>query len=146
MKKSIVMSFAFLTGILLTDQYAFGQASNKNMRHLHIDKKGEIKDDYGTRIIYISKEVIVNNNSDDKLGFMGNGKVYDVLGKPMGKAKKNGKYYNNRGVNVLSAKGNDDTCQTLDPKGHKSGIIHKNYKLHACSAHCFFLKKRKERC
>jgi len=130
MKKLVLMSFVFLMGVLLTEKYTYAQASNKNNRHLKIIRQGEIKNDYGTRLDYMSKEEIASNNSRDKLGFMKNGKVYDALGKPMGKAKKNGKYYNNHGVNVLSINRNDTTCKRLDSKRHKNGTLHRNHKLH----------------
>lgn len=139
------MSLIFLIGIFLAEQNAYAQASNKNKRQLHINKKGEVKDDQGTRLGYISKEDIVYNNEGEKLGFIENGKVYDALGNPLGKAKKNGKYYNNQGINVVTVTGNDDMCEILDPEGHKLGTVHKNYKLHACAAHCFFLNQKMEK-
>jgi hypothetical protein len=33
-------------------------------------------------------------------------------------------------------------CKKLDPKGHNMGSMHKNYKLHACAAHCFLLEQK----
>nr|WKN38621.1 hypothetical protein K4G66_07885 [Tunicatimonas sp. TK19036] len=110
--------------MLLAAQGLFAQASNKNQRQLHINEKGEVLNDRGT-----------------KLGFIKNGKVYDANGNLMGKAKKNGRYYNNNGVLVLKTKNKGDECEILDPKGHKLGIVHKNYKLHACDTHCFFKKE-----
>lgn len=138
------MSFVFLMGVLLTEKYTYAQASNKNKRHLQIIRKGEVKDDYGTRLNYISKEYVVHNNSGEKLGFIENGKVYDIFGNPLGKAKKNKKYYNNQGINILSVNRDEVTCKSLDPEGHKNGTLHRNYKLHSCSVHCYFLAIEKE--
>jgi hypothetical protein len=145
MKKQILMSLIFLIGIFLAEQKVIAQASNKSKRQLHINKKGEIRDDHGATLGYINKEDIVYNNEGEKLGFIENGKVYDAQGNPLGKAKKNGKYYNNQGINILTVKGNDDMCEILDPEGHKLGTVHKNYKLHACATHCFFLKQKQDK-
>ena len=141
MKKNIIFSILFLGGILLAAQGALAQASNKHKRQLHINAMGEVSDDQGTKLGYISKEEIVYNNKGEKLGFFENGKVYDAEGKPIGKAKKNGTYRNNNGENIMIVKGDGDICEILDPKGHKMGTVHKNYKLHACATHCFFMEK-----
>ena len=143
MKKNIIFSIIFLGGILLAAQVLVAQpASDKTaQRLLHINGKGEVSDDRGTKLGYISKEDIVFNNQGQKLGFIKNGKVYDAEGNSLGKAKKDGRYYNNDGVFILNTKGIDDTCEILDPEGHKKGTVHKNYKLHACATHCFFLEQ-----
>lgn len=137
------MSLIFLIGIFLAAQNVSAQASNKNQRKLQITKKGEVLDERGSRLGYISKENIVFDNEGIKLGFIENGKVYDATGNPLGKAKKNGKYYNNQGINVLTVNGQGDICEILDPEGHNLGTVHKNYKLHSCAVHCFFLEKKK---
>jgi hypothetical protein len=141
MKKNIIFSILFLGGILLAAQGALAQASNKDKRQLHINATGEVSDDQGNKLGYISKEEIVYNNEGEKLGFFENGKVFDADGKPLGKAKKNGTYHNNKGKNIVIVKGDGDICEILDPQGHKMGTVHKNYKLHACATHCFFLEK-----
>ncbi len=72
-----------------------------------------------------------------------NGDVIDANGKKLGKAKKNGSYYNIKGINVLNiGKTEEEKCEILDPKGHTIGSVHKNYKLHACAAHCLLLKQK----
>lgn len=142
MKKNIIFSIVFLGGILLAAQGLLAQASSKTeQRLIHINGKGEVSDDRGTKLGYISKEDIVFNNKDQKLGFIKNGKVYDAEGNSLGKAKKDGRYYNNDGVFILRTKTIGDKCEILDPDGHKMGTVHKNYKLHACAAHCFFLEQ-----
>lgn len=141
MKKLIIFSTAFLLGMLLAAPSLLAQASNKNERQLHINAKGEVNDDKGTKLGYISKDDVVFNNQDKKLGYIKKGKVYDAEGNSLGKAKKGGRYYNNDGVLVLETKTTGDKCEILDPEGHKKGTVHKNYKLHACATHCFFLKK-----
>lgn len=141
MKNNIVFSIVFLTGMLLASHGLFAQAGNKHKRQLHINAMGEVSDDQGTKLGYISKEEIVFNNEGKKLGFFENGKVYDADGKPLGKAKKNGAYHNNKGENRVTVKGDGEICEILDPKGHKMGTVHRNYKLHACATHCFFMEK-----
>ena len=133
---------AFLVGMLLVAQGSFAQASNKNERQLHINKSGEVIDNLGIRLGYISKEDIVYNNAGQKLGFIERGFVYDADGNKLGKAKKGGRYYNNDGILVLTTKSIGDKCEILDPEGHKRGTVHKNYKMHACVTHCFFLEKQ----
>ena len=74
------------------------------------------------------------------------GNVITANGTKLGIAKKNGAYYDNKGVNVLNTKDMDkENCAILDPQGHNFGTAHKNYKLHACAAHCFFLAQAKEK-
>lgn len=138
MKTNIIFSMVFLIGVLLTAQGLFAQASNKNQRQLHINSKGEVMNDHGTKLGYISKEDVVFNQEGKKLGFIKNGKVYDAEGNLLGKAKKGGNYYNNEGIHVLTTKTSGDECEILDPEGHKLGTVHRNYKLHACATHCFF--------
>ncbi len=128
--------------MLLAAQSLFAQANNKNERHLHINGKGEVLDNQGTKLGFINKENIVFNNQNQKLGFIKNGKVYDAEGNSLGKAKKDGSYYNKNGVLILSTKTIGDKCEILDPEGHKKGTVHKNYKLHACATHCFFLEQK----
>ncbi|MEQ8472641.1 MAG: hypothetical protein RIC35_15725 [Marinoscillum sp.] len=143
MKKNIFFSIAFLAGMLLAAQVLVAQpASDKTaQRLLHINGKGEILNDKGTKLGYISKEDIVFNNQNQKLGFIKGGRVYDAEGNSLGKAKKDGRYINNDGVFILSTKTIGDKCEILDPEGHKKGTVHKNYKLHACATHCFFLEQ-----
>ena len=140
----MIFSVVFLIGMLLAAQNSFAQASNKNERQLHINSKGEVNDDKGTKLGYISKEDVVYNNAGKKLGFIKNGKVYDAEGNSLGKAKKSGHYYNNDGTLVLMTKTDGDKCEILDPEGHKKGTVHKNYKLHSCATHCFFKEKSME--
>ena len=140
----MIYSIAFLVGMLLVAQGSFAQASNKNERQLHINKSGEVIDNAGIRLGYISKEDIVYNNAGQKLGFIERGFVYDADGNKLGKAKKGGRYYNNEGIMVLDTKTIGDKCEILDPEGHKRGTVHKNYKMHACVTHCFFLEKQQD--
>tara|TARA_R110002049_G_scaffold191337_1_gene360273 strand:+ start:31859 stop:32674 length:816 start_codon:yes stop_codon:yes gene_type:complete len=143
MKKRLIMSLVFLTGILLTVQSTSAQASDKTKRQMYINGKGEVLD-RGMKLGYISKEDIVYNNKGKKLGFINNGKVYDAEGNSLGKAKKGGQYYNDNGEFVLYVEGKDEKCKILDPKGHTLGYVHKNYKLHACATHCFFKENKIE--
>ncbi len=142
MKTNIIFSIVFLGGILLAAQELLAQPSSKTeQRLIHINGQGEVLDDRGTKLGYISKEDVVFNAQGQKLGFIKGGEVFDANSKSLGKAKKDGRYYNNDGVFILNTKGIDDTCEILDPEGHKKGTVHKNYKLHACATHCFFLEQ-----
>jgi len=145
MKNHIIYSIVFLVGILLVAQGSFAQASNKNQRQLHINSKGDVNDDKGVKLGYITKEDMVYDSQGKKLGFIKNGKVYDAEGNYLGKSKKNGRYYNNEGVFVLKTKTTGEKCEILDPEGHKKGTVHKNYKLHACATHCFFKEKEQKK-
>lgn len=140
MKTNIFLSIAFLGGMLLTSQVLVAQpASDKTAQRLiHINSKGEISNDQGTKLGYISKEDTIFDHNDQKLGFIKGAKVYDAQGNSQGMVKKGGRYYNNDGVFILSTKSIRDKCEILDPKGHKIGTVHKNYKMHACVTHCFF--------
>lgn len=142
MKKRIIFSMLFLSGILLAVQGAFAQASNKSQRQLHINASGEVSDDQGTKIGYISLEDQVFNSEGKQLGYIKNGQVYNAEGKPMGRAKKGGRYYNNSKVLMIKTKKIGDECEILDPEGHKLGTVHMNYKLHACAVHCFYKEKQ----
>jgi len=144
MKKQRIMSIVFLGGLLLITQILVAQpASDKTAQRLiHINGKGEISDDRGTKLGYISKEDIVFNNRGKKLGFIERGMVYDAEGNRLGKAKKGGHYYNNNGQFVLEVQGNDEKCRILDARGHTIGYVHRNYKLHACAVHCLFKEKK----
>ncbi len=123
----------------------FSQA--KKNENIVINAKGGIFSHDGTQLGYIDKDDIVKNNKGQKIYFIDpNGNVIDAYGKNLGKAKKNGSYYNIKGENIILVKDLDqEKCAILDPKGHSMGTVHKNYKLHACAAHCFFLAKEKEK-
>jgi hypothetical protein len=110
-----------------------------------IDAKGGIHNHGGTKLGYITRDNIVKDNQGHTLYFIDrDGNIVDAKGNKLGKAEKNGNYYNNDGQVVLQLRNVDEArCEILDPKGHSWGYAHKNYKLHACAAHCFFLEKKK---
>jgi hypothetical protein len=130
------------TGVVVN---VWGQTKNDTSQKIFINAKGGIHDHGGTKLGYIDKENIVRNNKGQKLYFIDkSGNVIDASGTNLGKAKKNGTYYNNSGETVLTTKDIDaEKCAILDPQGHNFGTVHKNYKLHACAAHCFFLEQAK---
>lgn len=111
---------------------------------IHINKKGEIHDHGWNKLGYITKDNIVKDNKGRTIYFIDEkGNVIDSNGKKLGMAKKNGSYYNIKGENVLNVgKTEGEKCEILDPKGHNMGTVHKNYKLHACAAHCLMLEKK----
>jgi len=125
----------------------FAQEQPGKNHQVFINAKGGIYNHGGTPLGYIDKDNIVRNNKGEKLYFIDNsGNVVDASGKKLGKAKKNGDYFNINGVSVLNTKDLDaEKCAILDPQGHNLGTIHKNYKLHACAAHCFFLEQAKKK-
>jgi len=134
------------TGIALLTTNAFAQ--NKAVIHqdqkIIINKKGEIYDHGWNKLGFITKDNLVKNAQGKTLYFIdGSGNVVDSNGKNLGKAQKNGNYYDLKGENVITVKDLDaEKCEILDPKGHSLGTTHKNYKLHACAAHCYFLEQQ----
>jgi hypothetical protein len=149
MKASIIFFIALFAGISAN---TFGQVSqeaakgNQNKQdtlknQIFIDAKGGIHDHGGTKLGYIDKDNIARNTEGQKVYFIDKyGNVFDRRGWAIGKASKDGTFYTSDSVAVLSTRDKDDqTCEIIDPKGHSMGTTHKNYKLHACAAHCFFL-------
>ncbi len=124
---------------------ASGQVKKDTARKIVINAKGGMYDHDGTKLGYIDKNDIVRNNQGQKLYFIDkDGNVISADGKKLGKAKKNGNYYNNNGEVVLQLKNPDaEKCEVLDPQGHSQGYVHRNYKLHACAAHCYWLEQAK---
>lgn len=120
------------------------KAKTSSNEEIHINKKGEIYDHGWNKLGFITKEDIVKNNEGKTIYFIdANGNVIDSNGKKMGTAKKNGSYYNIKGENVVNiGKTQEEKCEILDAKGHNVGSVHKNYKLHACAAHCLLLEKK----
>jgi hypothetical protein len=144
MKKSYLLLFilTLITGVIVS---AWGQTKKDTDKTIFINAKGGIHDHGGTKLGYIDKDNIVRNNQGQKLYFIDkDGNVISADGTRLGKAKKNGDYYNNDGQVVLQVKNADaDRCAILDPKGHSQGYVHRNYKLHACAAHCYWLEQAK---
>jgi len=124
---------------------ASGQTKYDTTRKIVINAKGGIYNHDGTKLGYIDKDNIVRNSEGAKLYFIDkDGNVIGADGKKLGFAKKNGSYYNINGENVLNTKDLDkERCAVLDPQGHNIGIIHKNYKQHACVIHCYWLEQAK---
>lgn len=145
--KKLSCLLIMLTLVTTVTVSSFSQTKKDSTYKIFINAKGGIHDHGGTKLGYIDKENIVRNNKGQKLYFIdGNGNVIDAAGKTLGKAQKNGNYYNLNGENILSTKDLDnEKCAILDPQGHNFGTAHKNYKLHACAAHCFFLEKKKQK-
>ncbi|MGY4386504.1 hypothetical protein ACVWYN_003559 [Pedobacter sp. UYP24] len=149
MKKISLLSILILTVCTLFSVNAFAQKAKDSTKYtfISIDGKGGIHDHAGTKLGYITKDDIVKNNNGKTLYFIDkNGNVIDAKGNKLGMAKKNGDYINNDGITVLQLKNADEEkCAIFDPAGHSWGNIHKNYKLHSCAAHCFFLQQVKDK-
>lgn len=124
---------------------AFAQAGKGSTGDIFINAKGGIHNHAGTKLGYIDKNDMVRDNTGKELYFIDkSGNIIGSDGRKLGMAKKNGSYYNINGENVLNTKDIDqENCAILDPKGHTVGTTHKNYKLHACAAHCYWLMKAK---
>jgi hypothetical protein len=142
-KKTISLLTMFLMVISLSANAQTKTDSRPNEK-IHINKKGEIYDHGWNKLGFITKENIVKNNEGKTIYFIdANGNVIDSNGKKLGMAKKNGSYYNIKGENVLNVgKTQEEKCEILDGKGHNVGSVHKNYKLHACAAHCLLLEQK----
>ncbi|MEO6520810.1 MAG: 5-fold beta-flower protein [Mucilaginibacter sp.] len=149
MKKINIICVSILAILMICTINTFAQKPPEKAKpaQIRINAKGGIYDQAGTKLGYITKNDIVKNNKGEKLYFIdNNGNVIDSKGTKLGMAKKNGNYYNNQGQVVLQLKNiNETTCELLDPEGHNMGTTHKNYKLHACAAHCFFLQQKKDK-
>lgn len=145
MKKTFAFVLAIITMVTSLSVDARAQKKQDPKHQIVIDAKGGIHNHGGTKLGFIDKDGIVRNNQGQKLYFIDNdGNVIAADGKKLGKAKKNGDYYNINGETILTVKDkNAEECEILDPQGHNLGTTHKNYKLHACAAHCFFLEQAK---
>jgi len=141
--KTVSLFTMFLMVIALSANAQTKSDSTQNKK-IYINKKGEIHDHGWNKLGYITKENIVKDNNGKTVYFIdANGNVIDSNGKKLGMAKKNGSYYNLKGENVLNVgKTQEEKCEILDGKGHNVGSVHKNYKLHACAAHCLLLEQK----
>ena len=141
--KTVSLLTMFLMIISLSANAQTKSDSNPTEK-IYINKKGEIHDHGWNKLGFITKEDIVKNNEGKTIYFIdANGNVIDSNGKKMGTAKKNGSYYNIKGENVVNiGKTQEEKWEILDAKGHNVGSVHKNYKLHACAAHCLLLEKK----
>ncbi|MFA6082720.1 5-fold beta-flower protein [Mucilaginibacter sp.] len=146
MKKihTTVLAVAALLLLTVTTVFAQKAPAKATSTIIRIDKKGGIHDHGGTLLGHIGKNNIVRNIKGETIYFIDkDGNVIDAKGNKLGKAKKNGFYLNNNGETILTVKDKGaEECEILDPQGHNLGTTHKNYKLHACAAHCLFLKEK----
>ncbi|PJJ07630.1 uncharacterized protein DUF3659 [Flavobacterium sp. 1] len=141
--KTVSSLIMFLMLISLNANAQTKSNSTQNEK-IYINKKGEIYDHGWNKLGFITKEDIVKNNEGKTIYFIDvNGNVIDSKGNKLGRAKKNGSYYNIKGENVLNVgKTQEEKCEILDSKGHNMGSVHKNYKLHACAVHCLLLEQK----
>lgn len=148
MKKNHLLFTIMLAVLTVFTVNVSGQTKTDTAKSekIFINKKGEIHDHGWNKLGFITKDNIIKNNQGKTIYFIdANGNVIDAKGKNLGKAQKNGNYYNVKGENIITVRDIDaQKCEILDPKGHLLGTVHKNYKLHACAAHCYFLAQKKE--
>lgn len=145
MKKLYFLLF-ILTMTTCVTVSAWGQDKKDATGKIYISAKGGISNhEGGSELGYIDKDNIVRNSQGAELYFIDkDGNVIAADGTKLGMAKKNGSYYNINGMSVLNTKDLDkERCAVLDPEGHNIGIIHKNYKQHACAIHCYWLEQAK---
>ena len=147
MKKLHLLLLALLTITTNVSVSAFAQATKDTTEKIFINAKGGIHNHAGAKLGYIDKNNIVRDNTGKELYFIDKkGNVIGSNGRRLGTARKNGSYYNINGENVLNTQDiNKENCAILDPQGHNFGTTHKNYKLHACAAHCYWLMKAQEK-
>lgn len=147
MKKTYALVLFIITMMTAFTVSAQAQTKQDPAHKIVIDAKGGIHNHSGTKLGYIDKEDIVRNNQGKKLYFIDkDGNVITADGKKLGKAKKNGDYYNIKGENILTVKDKSaEECEILDPQGHNMGTTHKNYKQHACAAHCYWLMQAEKK-
>jgi hypothetical protein len=140
----LLMALTLATSVTIS---AFAQTAKDTTEKIYINAKGGIHNHAWTKLGYIDKDNMVRDNTGKELYFIDkNGNVIGSDGRKLGMAKKNGSYYNINGENVLNTKDIDkENCAILDPQGHNFGTAHKNYKLHACVAHCYWLIKAREK-
>jgi hypothetical protein len=146
--KIVLLLTMFLMGIPLSINAQSKTKSNSTQNEkIYINKKGEIHDHGWNKLGFITKDDMVKNNKGEIIYFIdANGNVIDSKGNKLGMAKKNGSYYNIKGESVLNVgKAEGEKCEILDSKGHNMGTVHKNYKLHACAAHCLLMEKKKNK-
>lgn len=141
--KSIFFILILIVSIGINSNYAFAQ----NYKHPQINHKGEITDNQGIIIGYVSKDGLVKNSKGRKIGFIdNNGTVTDAKGNKLGKAEKNGNYYNEFGVLEFEVKNTEsDFCEMIAKNGQKIGYVHNDYKSQACTLHCFFKDKKSKK-
>lgn len=147
MKKNLLLFTVVLVALTVSTINVSGQSKTEKaqVEKISINKKGEIHDHGWNKLGFITKYNIVKNNQGKTIYFIdGSGNVIDSKGNNLEKAQKNGNYYNIKGENIITVRDIDaEKCEILDPKGHSLGTVHKNYKLHACAAHCYFLAQKK---
>ena len=147
MKKNLLIFTVVLVALTVSTINVSGQSKTEKaqVEKISINKKGEIHDHGWNKLGFITKYNIVKNNQGKTIYFIdGSGNVIDSKGNNLEKAQKNGNYYNIKGENIITVRDIDaEKCEILDPKGHSLGTVHKNYKLHACAAHCYFLAQKK---
>jgi hypothetical protein len=146
MKKLHLLLLTLLTLTIGISVSAFGQKGT--VKQITINSKGQLYSQDGTKLGYIDKNDVVRDNTGKGLYSIDvAGNVTAADGRKLGLAKKNGSYFDTKGSNVLNIKdvAGKDKCEILDPKGHNLGTTHKNYKLHACAAHCYWLTQAQQK-
>ncbi len=130
--------------ILLTASMAWSSLHRQNAKHPAINLSGQIFDEYGNVLGWISKDGIVQNAIDDRIAVIDkDGNAFDGKGQRLGKMNKNGTFYDARGALVFTvAEAKEQQCELIDPQGKIIGVVHAHYKNQASAIHCLYAKMR----
>jgi hypothetical protein len=118
--------------------YCLHAQSNK---HPEMDLSGQITDEYGNVLGWISKEGIVQNALDDRIAIIDkDGKAVDGRGQRIGKMK-DGTFFDAYGSLVFTVREKKgQRCELVDPNGKIIGIVHPFYKNQASAIHCLYAR------
>jgi hypothetical protein len=136
--KTRLFTQLFTVIVILLSFSAFQLQAQSDYKHPQVNAKGEVMDENGVKLGWVTKEGLINNAEGKKVAFIdAQGNVVDAQGKKLGRVGKNNTYYNAEGTAVFTvspAKG--EQCQVLDPKGKVIASVHESYKNQACAIHC----------
>lgn len=140
--KTRLINQIFIAIVLILSFCAYQLQAQNDYKHPQINAKGEVLDEQGVKLGWVTKEGIINNNKGKKIAFIDTqGNVTDEKGKKLGRVGKNDTFYNADGTAVFTVsppKG--EQCQLLDPKGKVIASVHEGYKSQACAIHCLYKK------
>ena len=112
--------------------------------HPAINLSGQIFDEYGNVLGWISKEGVVQNAVDDRIAVIDkDGNAFDGKGQRIGKMTKGGTFLDAHGLLVFTVSApKDQHCDLIDPKGKIVGVVHAQYKNQASAIHCLYSKMK----
>ncbi len=131
----------FLMVVFMTWSYSLRA---QNGKHPAINLSGQIFDEYGNVLGWISKEGIVQNAIDDRIAILDkDGNAMDGRGQRIGKMSKNGTFHDAQGFLVFTvAEQKGQQCELIDPQGKIIGVVHAHFKNQASAIHCLYSKMK----